>query len=97
MTAPMNTDGPRERPFDRSSNLAEDFPEAIVDGVAEFLGRPRARGWIHVYSAIIAAIAGAALVAVSWSVESTRAGIATLIYTHHDRGDVHRQRHLPPA
>src|SRR6478752_9838033 len=60
---------------------AEDFPAAVVDGVAEFLGRPRARGWIHVYAAVIAAIAGAALVAVSWSVESTRAGIATLIYT----------------
>ncbi len=65
----------------RSSHEAEDLPEAVADGVAQFLGRPRARGWIHVYSAVIAFIAGAALVAVSWSVESTRAGIATLIYT----------------
>ena len=60
---------------------AEDLPEAVVDGVAQFLGRPRARGWIHLYSAIVAVIAGAVLVSVSWSVESTRAGVATLIYT----------------
>jgi hemolysin III len=60
---------------------AEDFPEAVVDGVSQFLGKPRARGWIHVYSAIVATIAGAALVAVSWSAQSNRAGIATLIYT----------------
>lgn len=60
---------------------AEDLPEAVVDGVAQFLGRPRARGWIHLYSAIVAVIAGAVLVSVSWSVESTRAGVATLVYT----------------
>src|SRR6202140_5963175 len=60
---------------------AEDFPEAVVDGVEMFLGKPRVRGWIHVYSAVVAFIAGAALVSVSWSVGSTRAGIATLIYT----------------
>ncbi len=60
---------------------AEDFPEAVVDGVANFIGKPRLRGWIHVYAAVIALIAGAALVSVSWSLQSTRAGIATLIYT----------------
>jgi len=59
----------------------EDLPEAVADGVAQFIGKPRARGWIHVYSAIIAAIAGATLVSVSWVLESTRAGVATLIYT----------------
>ncbi len=63
------------------SHESEDLPEAVAEGVAQFLGKPRARGWIHVYSAVVAVIAGAALVAVSWSVESTRAGIATLIYT----------------
>lgn len=56
---------------------AEDLPEAV----AQFLGRPRARGWIHLYSAIVALIAGAALVSVSWSIEGTRAGLATLLYT----------------
>jgi len=60
---------------------AEDFPEAVVDGVGRFLGKPRARGWIHVYAAAVATIAGAALVSVSWAVESTRAGLATLLYT----------------
>jgi hemolysin III len=60
---------------------AEDFPEAVVDRVSGFLGKPRARGWIHVYSAVVAIIAGAALVSVSWAVESTRAGLATLLYT----------------
>ena len=60
---------------------AEDFPEAVVDGVEMFLGKPRARGWIHVYSAGTAVFAGASLVAVSWAVASTRAGLATLAYT----------------
>src|ERR1700742_4601440 len=60
---------------------AEDFPEAVVDGVEKFLGKPRARGWIHVYSAVVAFIAGATLVSVSWALESTRAGLATLLYT----------------
>ena len=60
---------------------AEDLPEAVADGVAQFIGRPRARGWIHLYSAIVATIAGAALVSVSWALEGTRAGLATLLYT----------------
>ncbi|MFV9632992.1 PAQR family membrane homeostasis protein TrhA [Mycobacterium neumannii] len=64
-----------------TQNSAEDFPEAVVDGLANFIGKPRARGWIHVYAAGIAAICGATLVSVSWSVQSTRAGVATLIYT----------------
>jgi hemolysin III len=77
MTAGVDTADPhRSRPSD-----AEDFPEAVVDAAVEFFGKPRLRGWIHVYAAVIAAIAGAALVSVSWSLESTRAGISTLIYT----------------
>jgi len=44
---------------------AEDFPEAVVDGVEKFLGRPRLRGWIHVYAAVVAFIAGAALVMIA--------------------------------
>ena len=65
----------------RTRSEAEDFPEAVVDRVSQLLHRPRLRGWIHVYAAAVAFIAGAALVSVSWSVESLRAGIATLIYT----------------
>jgi hemolysin III len=78
MSVPLET----QRSGDAScTDGAEDLPEAVVDGVVEFLGKPRARGWIHVYAAVVAAIAGTTLVAVSWSVGSTRAGIATLIYT----------------
>lgn len=69
------------KPAQSPTTQAEDFPEAVADGVAHLLGKPRARGWIHVYGAAVAIIAGAALVSVSWSVVSTRAGLATLIYT----------------
>jgi hemolysin III len=64
-----------------ASSEAEDFPAAVVDGISEFLGKPRARGWIHVYAAAVAAVAGVTLVSVSWALQGTRAGIATLIYT----------------
>ena len=56
---------------------AETLPEAVV----QFLGKPRARGWIHVYSAVVAFFAGATLVSVSWAMQGTRAGLATLLYT----------------
>jgi hemolysin III len=79
MTAPTDTTDPNGDHATRDE--AEDLPEGWADGVAQFIGRPRARGWIHVYSAIVAVIAGAALVAVSWSLEGTRAGLATLLYT----------------
>ena len=46
MTAPLNTEGSNEQRPLTQLDLAEDFPEAVVDGVAEFLGKPRARGWI---------------------------------------------------
>lgn len=64
---------------DASCHEAEDMPAALAEGAAQFFGRPRARGWIHVYSAAVAAIAGTVLVSVSWTV-STRAGVATLLY-----------------
>jgi hemolysin III len=63
------------------TTVVEEFAEHLVEGVTHVLGKPRARGWIHAYSAAVAVVAGAALVAVSWSVESTRAGLATLAYT----------------
>lgn len=70
-----------ERTRRPGGTTAEDFPEAVVDGVTQFLGKPRARGWIHVCAAIVAAVAGASLVSVSWAGDSTRAGLSTLIYT----------------
>ena len=79
MTASTHTEEPDRR--DRPVDGAEDFPEAVVDRVAHAIGKPRARGWIHVYAAVVALIAGATLVSVSWAMEGTRAGIATLIYT----------------
>jgi hemolysin III len=78
---PASTETTDSDPPGSARREAEDLPEAFVDGVTQFLGRPRARGWIHLYSAFVAVIAGAALVSVSWTVESTRAGLATLLYT----------------
>jgi hemolysin III len=42
--------------------------------------RPRARGWIHWYSALIAGVAGVALVVVAASTAGTRAAVACGIY-----------------
>ena len=79
MTAQLDAArGDRTKP---PTDPAEDFPEAVVDRVAQALNKPRARGWIHVYAAAVALVAGAALVSVSWAVESTRAGLATFAYT----------------
>jgi hemolysin III len=80
MTARVETTDPH-RSESPQNESAEDFPEAVVDAAAQFLGKPRARGWIHVYAAFIAFIAGAALISVSWSLEGTRAGLATFVYT----------------
>jgi hemolysin III len=61
--------------------IAANATQHLVDGVARVLTKPRFRGWIHVYSAGIAVVAGASLIAVSWAVGSTRAGLATFAYT----------------
>jgi len=68
---------PESEPQGPAANAAQQ----VVDGVARVLAKPRFRGWIHVYSAGTAVFAGASLVAVSWAVASTRAGLATLAYT----------------
>jgi hemolysin III len=59
----------------------QDLPHVIGDTVADLLGRPRARGWIHVFSAVMAIVAGGVLVSVAAIQASPRAGWATLIYT----------------
>jgi len=59
----------------------DDLPQALADTVANFLGKPRARGWIHLCSAATAIVAGAALVSVASIAASPKAGWATLIYT----------------
>src|SRR6202000_637440 len=75
-----STDTPTT-PEAESQGLAANAAQQLVDGVARVLTKPRFRGWIHVYSAGTAVFAGASLVAVSWAVASTRAGLATLVYT----------------
>lgn len=60
---------------------ADSLRQARASGPADGLAKPRLRGWIHLYCAVAAVIAGAALVAVSWAVASQRAGQATLAYT----------------
>jgi hemolysin III len=45
------------------------------------LTKPRLRGWIHLYCAIVALMAGTVLVTASWAMVSKRAGHSTLTYT----------------
>jgi hemolysin III len=47
--------------------VVDDLPQGLADTVAELIGKPRARGWIHLCSAVIAAVGGLALVAVAGS------------------------------
>lgn len=68
-------------PVQAAQDAVEGAAHQIAEGVAKVLTKPRFRGWIHVYSAGTAVAAGASLVAVSWAVDSTRAGLATMLYT----------------
>lgn len=63
------------------TTAAHDLPHAFADTINEVLGRPRARGWIHLILAATAIVAGATLVGFAWSTGSARAGWATSIYT----------------
>lgn len=51
-----------------------------VTPIADFTGTPSARGWIHLVSAIFAAVAGAVLVPMAWIDGSSRAGWAAVVY-----------------
>jgi hemolysin III len=62
-------------------DLDDDLPQVLVDTVTDFLGAPRARGWIHACLAALFIFAGAALVPVAWIAMSPKAGWATLIYS----------------
>ncbi len=61
--------------------VIDDLPQGLAETVADLIGRPRARGWIHLCSAVIATVGGAALVSAAWLFSSPRAVLATLIYT----------------
>jgi len=63
-----------------STRVYDDLPQVVVDTVADLLGRPRARGWIHLFSAATAIVAGAALVWMAAMEASPRAFGAILIY-----------------
>ncbi len=65
---------------ERESIVPGNTIEQLVEGAAQFLGKPRMRGWIHFVSAWLAIITGTALVSVSWAVASPRAGHSTLVY-----------------
>src|SRR5262245_59151805 len=62
------------------SSVYDDLTQVVKDTVADFLGKPRARGWIHLVSAATALVAGAALVWTAANGASPRASWATLIY-----------------
>lgn len=59
---------------------AKSTPDALAGPIAAHL-KPRARGWIHLYAASVAAVAGVALVVASWAVSGRTTGLATLAYT----------------
>ncbi len=59
----------------------DDLPQVLADTVADLLHKPRARGWIHLCSAVGFIVAGTALVPVAWIATSPKAGWATLIYS----------------
>jgi hemolysin III len=58
----------------------EDLPQVLAGMVTGLLDKPRARGWIHLFSAAAALVAGAALVSAAAITSSPMAGWATLIY-----------------
>jgi hypothetical protein len=61
--------------------VVDDLPQGLADTVADLIGKPRARGWIHLCSAVIATVGGLALVSVAGITSSQKAVLATLIYT----------------
>ena len=56
------------------------LPQLVVDIDAVLLGKPRARGWIHLFSAAAAVLAGAALVSTATITASPKAGWVSLVY-----------------
>ena len=57
-----------------------ELTEHVVQS-ATALTKPRARGWIHLVSAVVAVAAGASLISVSWPLAGLKAGLATFAYT----------------
>ncbi len=72
---------PAVTPSRVDASADDDLPQVLADTVTDLLGKPRARGWIHLCSAAVFIVAGAALVPVAWIATSPKAGWATLIYS----------------
>jgi hemolysin III len=77
-TVPVLTGGYPAKGVD--TRVDEHLPQVLADMVTDILDKPRARGWIHLFSAITAVVAGALLVSVAAIKSSPMAGWATLIY-----------------
>jgi hemolysin III len=67
-------------PHSHMGAAAEHFVEGVKD-TARALVKPRARGWIHLVSAVVSVFAGASLISVSWPLAGLAAGLSTFIYT----------------
>jgi hemolysin III len=65
----------------QNTGADDDLPQVLADTVTDFLGRPKARGWIHFCSAVAAIVAGVALVSAAWIFSSAEAVLAASIYT----------------
>jgi hemolysin III len=58
----------------------DDMTTVVLDASAPRT-RPRARGWIHLYSAIVAAVMGVVMITLAWTTVSAGAALACAIYT----------------
>ena len=64
-----------------TDTVAERDPHEPADQPSAPPVKPRARGWIHFVSAIVALIAGIALISVTWPLAGLEAGLASLAYS----------------
>ncbi|BBY45611.1 membrane protein [Mycolicibacterium celeriflavum] len=77
----LESAGPDSVASSGTESGADDLPHALADAVSDLIGKPRARGLIHLCSAVGAVVAGATLVYVAWTAGSPIAGWATLAYS----------------
>jgi hemolysin III len=62
-------------------DAVEEVADQVLESPADVRTKPRARGWIHLVSAVVAVAAGASLISVSWPLAGLKAGLATFVYT----------------
>ncbi|MGH3541415.1 MAG: PAQR family membrane homeostasis protein TrhA, partial [Mycobacterium sp.] len=60
--------------------IATQEPTTLAEGILRPHTKPRARGWIHLVSAVVALAAGASLISVSWPLAGLKAGLVTFVY-----------------